>query len=146
MIEKLALSSPPMPETRANVGVLAGSPSVMLRVPTVVPAGSFSGTVAFESPMSLGAWFTMTCAVSVVAHRPGPLTRRSTPELGAQKYTGVEVGTVMIVPGGLMPVHAFVDVNRRTEPSGWMQSAVGPGQIATNVSFFGRQSPEAVAT
>ena len=88
----------------------------------------------------------MTYAVSVVAHRPGPLTRRSTPELGAQKYTGVDVGTVMIVPGGLVPVHAFAEVSRRTEPSGWMQSCVGPGQIETGVSCLGRQSEVLVAT
>src|SRR5918993_5679778 len=88
----------------------------------------------------------MTYAVSFVAHKPGPLTRRSTPELGAQKYTGVDVGTVMIVPGGLMPVHAFVELSRRTDPSGWMQSCVGSGQIETADSCFGRQSDELVAT
>ncbi len=69
VIVNLPLSASPAPGTSVNACVWPASTSVTERSPTVVPLGSFSGRVAFESASADGASLTSpTVTVSALAN------------------------------------------------------------------------------
>ncbi|HWC69704.1 MAG TPA: hypothetical protein VG993_00940 [Actinomycetota bacterium] len=65
MIRNEALSVSPVPATNAKVWPSPTSGSIADRVPTAVPAGSFSATVAFVSSMPVGGAFVGGGSVSL---------------------------------------------------------------------------------
>ena len=128
---KELLSVEPVPDTSVKVWLSPGSASVAVRVPTVDAAGSFSAMLALLSAMSVGAWLTTTNAVSPLVQSDGSVTRRRTRPVVrfTQKYAGVFDGIVIIVPDAFVQSRCGT---KRTDPSGWTQTATG--DVTENVT------------